>query len=194
MYKYCNCTETDAWWGSKIDQRIADRGLKKAHSCFHMSFFPSFVSLWSFSTAEAETGGLWQEGHRSLAYTLIHLLTLYLGTERQVRIYAVYISPILWIFMSPAVPCSVVFINEAFDLYEELSTKCLKTHHRRDQSADQKHTAKSPRHLDCPCQDLAGTEPNWGMVFILKTRMMGEFLQHTQILENDGRSSQVDSE
>lgn len=124
-----------------------------------MSFFPSFVSLWSFSTAEAETGGLWQEGHRSLAYTLIHLLTLYLGTECQVRIYAVYISPILWIFMSPAVLCSVVFINEAFDLYEELSTKCLKTHRIGDQSNDQKHTAKSQRHLDCPCQDLARTEP-----------------------------------
>jgi len=56
MYKYCNSAKR----GSKIDQRTADRRLRKAHSCFHMSFFPSFVSIWSFSTAEAETetGGL----------------------------------------------------------------------------------------------------------------------------------------
>ncbi len=78
-------------------------------------------------------------------------------------------------------PFSVVFINEAFDLYEKLSTKCLKTHCIGDQSSDQ----------NTPCQDLARTEANWETVFRLKTRIMGPLLQHTQILENDGRSCQL---
>lgn len=143
MLKSCNCAETDAWWDSKIDHRTADKGIEKSTFLFPYVFLSiPFVSLVFF---HGRSRNRWNLTGRAQ----IHCLDSHTPSDFVFKhwtsgsnLCCLYFPHSVNIYES-SWPFSVVFINEAFDLYEKLSIKCLKTHCIGDQSSDQKHTAKT---------------------------------------------------